>query len=115
MTIVDTGKEKIISLINGALDTGSCGTSSSEVSASDTDLFAELTSTIETLTGSESGKQLLITYNLDSNGGNGNTLREYGNELTDGTGDTLFNRVTFTGLPKTNALEVQIKSLVQVI
>jgi len=112
--ITDSAKEKVISLLDDSLNEGMFGTSDQAASADDTELIAELTSTVKTISGSQSGKQLLITYNILSTEGNGNTFKEYGNDLTNGTSDVLLNRVVFTDLPKTNALEVQVKTLLQV-
>jgi hypothetical protein len=110
MTITTSGKTKVIELIESELTNGECGTSTQAPAASDTGLIIELTSTIQTISGTQSGQQLLITYNLDSTKGNGNNLAEYGNFFT--TSETLFNRITFVPLPKTAAFELQVVSVI---
>jgi hypothetical protein len=115
MTVVDNAKEKMITLVDGVLSNGQFGDSNQTVTVLDTDLISELTSSVKAVSGSPNAKQLLITHNLLSTESNGVTLREYGNFMTDGTSEVLLNRVTFTDLPKSNALEVQTKTLLQVV
>lgn len=113
MVVTDKGKEKIIELIVNEMTNGELGTSTQAPSAADTGLISEVTSTIETITASQSGKQFITTYNINSLTGNGNTYTEYGNFFT--TSEVLFNRITFTGVPKTSALEFQVKSIVNIV
>jgi len=110
--ITDSAKEKIVTQIIDDLQSGSLGTSSQVPSASDTDLISEVTSTIQSVTASQNGKQMVITYNLDSITGNDETYTEYGNKFT--TEDVLLNRITFTGVPKNSALEFQVKTIINV-
>lgn len=111
--ISQVGKNAIAELIDAELTNGKLGTSSQAVSASDTDLIAEVTSTIDTLTGVQSNNQIVITYNLDSVTGNGNTYTEYANFFT--TSETMLNRIVFTGVPKTSAIEFQVNTIVNVL
>lgn len=113
--IVDVGKVKILGLLDDNLSDGKFGDDSTVVSATDSDLYSELTSTVSTLSATQTSKQLNITYNLNSVTGNGETLREYGNFITDGTSEILLNRVTFTELPKTTAIEVQVSTIVNIV
>lgn len=110
--IVDSGKERVIELIDGDLDYGELGTGTTAVSATQTTLITEVTSTIETLSGTPNNKQLVIDYNLDSITGNGNTYTEYATFI--GTSDVMFNRVVFTGVPKTTSIEFQVKTIVNI-
>jgi hypothetical protein len=107
--IVDDGKEKIIALIDTNLTQGSLGTSSQTPTVDDTDLIAEATSTINTISGVQSAKQLRETYNINSVTGNGNTYTEYGNKFSDGT---LLNRITFTGVPKNESTELEVITII---
>lgn len=117
MTITDTGKTNIANLINNVLTNASLGTSSQTPSASDVSLISETTSTIESITGSTTGKQLVVTYNLNSVTGNGNTYTEYGNKFTNGvtTSEILLNRIVFTGVPKNSALEFQVSTILDIV
>jgi hypothetical protein len=117
MTIVNGAKAKIISMIDAGLSVASLGTSSQSPSVLDTALIAEVTSTIESITGAPSNQQLVITYNLNSVTGNGNTYTEYGNKFTNGitTSEVLLNRITFTGVPKNSALEFQVSTIINIV
>jgi len=110
MVVTDAGKIKIVEILVSELSNGELGTGSTAPSASDTTLVTEVTSTISAITAVQDGKQFITTYNINSLTGNNNTYQEYGNFFT--TSDTLFNRVTFTGVPKNSALEFQVKSIV---
>lgn len=88
------------------------GTSSQTPSVEDSDLIVGVGATDISLSGVQAGKQLTVTYNLNSVTGNGNTYKEYGNFLT---GSLLINRVVFTDLPKTTAVEFQISTIIQVL
>jgi hypothetical protein len=114
--IVDAAKTNVINLIDAVLTNGSLGTSSNAVTASDVTLASEVTSTIESITGAPNGKQLVVTYNLNSVTGNGNTYTEYGNKFTNGvtTSEILLNRIVFTGVPKNSALEFQVKTIINI-
>lgn len=110
--ITDTAKAAIVSLLDAELTNGELGTSSQAPSASDTALITETTSTISAINGTKNDKQLIITYNINSTTGNGNTYTEYGNFFT--TSETLFNRVTFTGVPKNSAIEFQVTTILNI-
>ena len=110
--ITTNAKVKIAELISVELVSGELGTSGQAEAATDTSLISEVTSTISAVTVVQSGQQFITTYNINSLTGNGNTYQEYGNFFT--TSDTLFNRITFTGVPKNSALEFQVKSIVNV-
>lgn len=112
MVIVDDLKEDVVTHLDTNLDIGEMGTSSQEPSVEDSDLILGVPATDIAVSGVQAAKQLTITYNLNSVTGNGNTYAEYGNFLT---GDILINRVTFTDLPKTAAVEFQISTIIQVI
>jgi len=111
--ITNQAKSKVCELIVSELSNGALGTSTQAVSESDTDLIAAVTSTIETITVSRDGRQLITTYNIDSLTGNGNTYAEYANYFT--TSETMFNRITFTGVPKNSAIEFQVSTICNVL
>jgi hypothetical protein len=111
--ITNQAKSKVCELIEDELSNGALGTSTQAVSESDTDLIAAVTSTIETITVSRDGRQLITTYNIDSLTGNGNTYAEYANYFT--TSETMFNRITFTGVPKNSAIEFQVSTICNVL
>jgi hypothetical protein len=112
--ISDLAKNTILTLIDSQLTNGELGTSTQAASASDTALISLTTSTVNAITGAVTGKQLVITYNLDSVTGNGNTYTEYGNKFTNGvtTSEVLLDRITFTGVPKNSALEFQVTTVI---
>ena len=112
MTVSAVGKQKVTELIEVEMTDGELGTSNQAASINDTDLIAAVTSTIETLSVSRDGQQLVMTYNLNSVTGNGNTYTEYGNFFT--TSETLLNRITFTGVPKNSAIEFQVSTIINV-
>jgi hypothetical protein len=112
MTVSNTAKTKIATLIVDELSTGKLGTDTTASSVNDTDLIAEVTSTIETITVSQDGRQFITTYNIDSLTGNGNTYSEYGNFFSD---DVMLNRITFTGVPKNSAIEFQVSTICNVL
>jgi hypothetical protein len=111
--ITNSAKAKIIELIDTELTNGELGTSTQAPALTDTGLITEVTSTISAVTGASSDRQLIVTYNINSLTGNGNTYSEYGNFFT--TSETLFNRITFTGVPKNSALEFQVKTIINMI
>jgi hypothetical protein len=117
MTISNSAKSAIATLVNSSLETGSLGTSTQSPSVNDTDLISEVTSTIQSITCVTSGRQINITYNINSLTGNGNTYSEYGNKFTNGqtTSEVLLNRITFTGVPKNSALEFQFNTIINII
>jgi hypothetical protein len=114
--ITDIAKVTIVQSINNNLVSGSLGTSSTAPSALDTSLISEVTSTIDTVVGAPNNKQLVITYNLDSITGNGNTYTEYGNKFTNGitTSEVLLNRIVFTGVPKSSSIEFQVSTILNI-
>ncbi len=112
MVIVESFKDKVINLIDGVLSTGELGTSSIPPTINDTDLLIGNASTKDTVSGSVSSKQLLISYNINSVVGNGYSYAEYGNFLDD---NTMINRVVFASLPKTSSIEIQITTVLQII
>lgn len=103
--------EDVITQINNQLNVGELGTSSQTPSDLDSDLIIGVPASNVSVSGIQAGQQLTITYNLNSVTGNGNTYSEYGNFLT---GGVMVNRVTFTDLPKTSAIEFQISTIIQV-
>jgi hypothetical protein len=113
MTITTQSKEKIAELIENEFSNGQLGTDTTASAVTDTDLIAAVTSTIETITVSRDGRQLITTYNIDSLTGNGNTYAEYANYFT--TSETMFNRITFTGVPKNSAIEFQVSTICNVL
>ncbi len=117
MTITTAAKVAIVQGIDDNLVSGSLGTSAQSPAVTDTALIAEVTSTIESITGAPSNQQLVITYNLNSVTGNGNTYTEYGNKFTNGitTSEVLLNRITFTGVPKNSALEFQVSTIINIV
>lgn len=112
MVITNNLKEDVVSYIDGALDVGEMGTSNQIPAVTDSDLIAGVLTSQVSVTSVQSGKQLTITYNLNSVTANGNTYKEYGNFLT---GDILVNRTTFTDLAKTEAVEIQVSTIIQVV
>lgn len=110
--ITTVGKTKTAEIIASELTNGELGTSSQAAQLSDTALISQVTSTIEALSVANSGQQVISTYNLDSVTGNGNTYTEYGNFVS--TSEVLFNRVVFTGVPKSAALEFQVTTVINV-
>lgn len=111
--ITTASKGKIAELINGELTNGKLGTSSQAPSLTDTDLIAEVTSTITALSTAQTAGQIIMTYNINSLTGNGNTFTEYGNYFT--TSETMLNRITFTGVPKNEAVEFQVSTIFNVL
>lgn len=109
--IINDLKENLVTHLDDTLDIGEMGTSSQAPVATDTDLILGEASSQASISGVQAGRQLTITYNLNSVTGNGNTYKEFGNFLT---GSTLINRVVFTDLPKTSAVELQVSTIIQV-
>ena len=104
-------KEDLITYIDDNLNIGEMGTSNQTPSADDYDLIAGVGDSDVSVSSSKAGRQITITYNLNSVTGNGNTYKEYGNFLT---GGTLVNRTIFTDLPKTAAVEFQVSTILQI-
>ena len=111
--ITTQAKSKVTELIDAELTVGELGTSTQAPALTDTNLIAEVTGTIETITGALSNNQIVITYSINSLTGNGNTYSEYANFFT--TSDTMLNRITFTGVPKNEALEFQVSTILNVL
>ena len=112
MVVTTIFKEEIINLIDDALDIGELGTNSTAPSSSDIGLVSPVTATQKIISGSKSSNQILLSYNLSSVVGNGNSYSEYANFLNN---DIMVNRVTFAELPKTNAVELQVTTILQII
>lgn len=111
MTIVNDLKENVITHIDDNLNIGEMGTSNQTPTVEDSDLILGEASSQASISGVQAGRQLTITYNLNSVTGNGNTYREFGNFLTS---DILVNRIVFTDLPKTAAVELQVSTIIQI-
>lgn len=111
--ITNQAKVKILNVLVPEFTNGACGTSTQAPAATDTDLIAEVTSTIQAITVSQNNQQIITTYNLNSVTGNGNTYAEYANYFT--TSETMFNRITFTGVPKNSAIEFQVSSIINIL
>ena len=111
MVIVNDLKEDLITHIDDNLNVGEMGTSNQAPVVTDTDLIAGIASSQASISSVKAGRQLTLTYNLNSVTGNGNTYKEFGNFLT---GGTLVNRTIFTDLPKTSAVEIQVSTIIQV-
>lgn len=111
MVITIDIKEDVITQMNNQLSAGELGTSSQTPSENDSNLIIGVPATNLAISGIQAGQQLTTTYNINSVTGNGNSYTEYGNFLTSGV---MINRVTFTDLPKTSAIEFQISTIIQV-
>jgi hypothetical protein len=109
MTITTTGKNAIRDLINTNKDYGELGTDSTAPLETDTGLGTAVAATQQSLTSSTSDKQIVLAYELNSVTGNGNTYQEFQNTLSSGTN---FNRVTFAGVQKTSAIEIQVNTTI---
>lgn len=105
-------KEEMIVKINNDLGSGELGTSDDEPDDDQSDLINGVTDTREGLSGSKSGRQLIITHDLNSTTGNDYSYKEYGNFLS---GGIMINRTTFESVPKTTAIELQTTTIVQAI
>jgi len=113
MTILKTGKNRIITLMASDLDYGEFGTNGTASSETQTGLIGDVTSTIKTLTITTADKQLTATHVLLSTEGNGETYSEFAN-LMNGT-STAFNRVVIADLDKTSAEEFQTNTIVTIL
>ena len=110
--IVNDFKEAVAVMIDDDVSVGEVGTDDTVPTIDDTDLIAGNQWTNTSVTSIQSGKQITITYNLNSITGNGSTYAEYGNFLT---GGELINRVIYTDLTKNAANELQFSTILQVI
>ena len=110
--IVNDFREAVTTLIDDSISVGEVGTSSTAPSVTDTDLIAGNQTSSLSVTTVKSGQQIIVTYNLNSVTGNGSTYAEYGNFLDTGE---LLNRVVYTDLPKTEAVELQFSTVLQVV
>lgn len=110
--ITNTFKEDIAILIEDNISYGKVGTDNTTPTVNDTDLVAGNVSTQFSVSSVQTGRQVLVTYNLSSVHGNGNTYKEYGNFLTN---DDMVNRVIFTEIPKTESIEIQVSTLIEVV
>jgi len=111
MVVTTAGKNRILNLIDGVLDVGELGLSSQTPAITDTDLILGSITTSASVSGTVTGKQLAIDYNLNSVTGNGLTYVEYGTFLSDGT---LLDRAVFTGVPKTASIELNVKTILNI-
>lgn len=111
MTIVNDLKEDVITHLDDSLNVGEMGTSNQAPTVEDSDLILGEISSQASISGVQAGRQLTVTYNLSSVDGNGNTYREYGSFLANGV---MVNRLVFTDLPKTAAVEFQVSTIIQI-
>ena len=113
--IVDVGKNKIRDWISDKVVKAGLGLNGADVSASDTGLNnnADLgtAGTIKDLTTSLTDKQFQKDYFLGSLEGNNNTYKEWG--MHDNS--TLFNRIAFYDLGKSDTEEWSISCVIKVI
>ena len=109
MTITTTGKNAVRNLLDTSKDYGQLGTDSTAPTEGDTGLGTAVAATQQSLTASTSDKQVVFSYELNSVTGNGNTYAEFENTVSSGTN---FNRVTFAGIQKTSAIEIQASTTV---
>ena len=112
MVVTNDFKEEMINKVSADLGSGKVGTSGQVATENNTALIAPVAGTTVGLDGSVAGKQITITYNLDSVSGNGNVLKEYGSFLSSGA---LIQRSNFFGISKTNNIELQVTTTLQVI
>ena len=109
MTITTTGKNAVRDLLDTSKDYGQMGTDSTAPTEGDTGLGTAVAVTQQSLTSSTSDKQVVLSYELSSVTGNSNTYTEFENTISSGTN---FNRVTFAGIQKTSAIEIQVSTTV---
>jgi len=107
--ITTTGKNSVRDMIDTNKDYGQLGTDSTAPTEGDTGLGTAVAATQQSLTASKSDKQITLSYELDSTTGNGNTYAEFENTVSTGTN---FNRVTFAGIQKTSAMEIQASTTI---
>ena len=109
--ITNTFKEDIAVLIDDNISYGEVGTDNTTPTVNDTDLIAGNASTKFSVSSVQTGRQVLVTYNLSSVHGNGSTYKEYGTFLAN---NDMVNRVIFTEIPKTESIEIQVSTLIEV-
>jgi|3_EtaG_2_1085321.scaffolds.fasta_scaffold04199_2 hypothetical protein len=104
MVLTTQGKNLIRDLIDADLSQGELGTDNSAPSETDTGLGTPIAATIKSLTTATTDKQISMEYTLDSVTGNGNTYTEFENQVAGGG----INRVTFAGIAKNSAMELNV-------
>lgn len=109
MTITTTGKNEIRDAIDGIKDQGQLGTDDTAELESDSGLGTAVAATLVNLTSSTADQQLVLDYFLTSVTGNGNTFKEFENRVNAGVN---LNRVTFSDLIKTSAIEMNISTII---
>ena len=109
MTITTVGKNAVRDLLDTNKDYGQMGTDSTAPLETVTRSGTAVAATQQSLTSSTSDKQVVLSYELNSVTGNSNTFTEFENTVSSGTN---FNRVTFAGIQKTSAIEIQVSTTV---
>jgi len=107
MVVTTTGKNAVRDLIDTGKDKGQLGTGTTAELETDTSLETAVAATKVALTSSTADKQLVLSYDLNSTTGNGNTYGEFENTVSS---ETNLNRVTFATFTKTSAIEVSINT-----
>ena len=112
MVMILEGKNKVRDLINADIDNGELGTGTTPETEADTGLETPVGATELAVTTTTASKQIQIDYNLNSVTGNGNTYSEYEFQSTEA--GVSYNRITFFGLAKTDAEELQISTILDI-
>jgi len=107
MVVTTVGRNAVRDLIGTSKDYGELGTGTTAENESDTGLQTPVVATQASLTSSITSKQIVLSYQLNSVTGNGNTYTEFQDTISSGTN---LNRVTFAGVEKTSAIEIQIST-----
>lgn len=116
--VVTAGRNLIRDLLSGTstaeLSHFGVGTSSTAVSASDTDLGAVIGSGRDAITSFTSASgSLAVKYYLNSSTGNGSTLREAGIFNASSGGD-MFARAVYSAIVKTSSITVTFSWLISI-
>jgi len=100
------GLNRVRDLFNTNTDKGQFGTGSTAEAYTDGSLSSAVAATQKSTTSTTVSQFLVKTMEITSTEGNSNTLQEFVLQKSS-TGDTI-NRVTFTGLAKTNLFNARI-------
>jgi hypothetical protein len=102
------GINRVRDLFDTDTDRGQFGTGTTAEQFADTSLVSAVADTLGATTSTTASQFLIKTRELDSLEGNGNTLSEF--ELRENSSGNTIHRSTFTGIAKTNTIQLRTRT-----
>ena len=113
MTLLNAGKNRVRDILSTDITTGECGTGTTAVALSDTDIETSASGSQNDVSVSTADKQVTVDYVLTSVEGNGAAVTELG--LWTNSDATLLSHFVFTSLVKSSTEEWQFSIIYKIV